>query len=314
MYPNRNLLAKAIEIIAGGSSGVICLSQKGSTDTVAAATALYLGLTKLGKNVAMASSANIQSDLVGADKIQPNISTSGNNLVISFPYQDGSIDKVDYYIQGDRFNIVLAPSEGQNKINPKQVNYSYSGGTVDFIITIDCETPRALGDLYEESQDLFKQAKIINVDRHLTNAFFGQANLVNKSASSSSELVLTLLEALKVPLDKEIATNLYAGLTAATNNFSSYSVNPQTFENAAYLLKAGAQKKGPRRQTEAGISAGPIENQIFSQKAPKFEKTDAKPIEEIETEEMDEENQDDDDWLKPKIFDSKGSSGGGETS
>src|SRR3989338_5785512 len=99
MQPNS--LQKAIEIINTGSSGVICMPENPSVDAIAAATALYLGLTKIGKNVSLASSAPLNSDLHAADKVQQNISTTGDNLVITFPFSEGSIDKVDYSIAGN---------------------------------------------------------------------------------------------------------------------------------------------------------------------------------------------------------------------
>jgi len=104
-------LQRAVEIINSGTSGVICLPENPSVDAIAAATSLYLGLTKIGKNVALASSSPIDSDLNATDKIQQNISTSGDNLVVTFPFSEGSIDKVDYSIAGNNFNIVIKPGE-----------------------------------------------------------------------------------------------------------------------------------------------------------------------------------------------------------
>lgn len=307
MHPKRNLLQKAVETLQNGRSGVICLPKDPKIDTIASATSLYLGLAKLGKNIALACATAVDSQLTAADKIQSTLATSGDNLVISFPYTDGSVDKVDYYIQGERFNIVVIPGSDSPKLEKKDVAFSSSGGSVDFIITIDCENIRRLGDLYSENQEVFKTARIINIDRHLTNSFFGGANVVDKTASSTSELILKLLEILKSEIDADMATNLYAGLVASTNNFSSHSITPETFETAAYLLKLGAKKRTPSRETAPAYS-GPSEKASASQKAVKFEQQREKPIEEIEREEMDDENMEEDDWLRPKIFKS-GSSG-----
>ena len=105
---------------------------------------------------------------------------------------------------------------------------------------------------------------------------------------------------MKVGMDKEIATNLYAGLVAATNNFSSYSTTAETFQTAAELLKKGAVKKRPQiRGMERG--GGPVENKIFSAPKPSELKS-AKPLEDLEYEDEEEAMDEDDDWLKPKIF------------
>ncbi len=293
MNPNKDGFQKASEIIQNSSSGAICLAENPTVDAIAATTALYLGLSKIGKSLSLACSSDVKSDLMAVDKIQNSLSNSGDNLVVSFPYTDGSVDKVDYYIQGNNFNIVVVPSPDHPKLEPNQVKYSYTGGTVDFIVTVDVDSLRKLGALYSDNQDLFKGKSLINIDRHLTNGFFGTANLVNKTSSSLSEMVLSLLEGIKCPIDKDMATNLYAGLIAATNNFTSYSVNAQTFEMAAYLLKLGAAKKMPSNNAFPRTRMGG------------FEKDAVKPIESVEKEAKEAEGTNGtppEDWLKPKIF------------
>jgi hypothetical protein len=122
----------------------ICLPANPTLDGVAAATALYLGLSKLGKTVYLASDfeVNGQYDLIGTDKIQNALSSQGNNLVVSFPYQEGAIDKVTYNIEGNLFNLVIQPKEGYEKLDPSQVQYRTTGGKVDatFILTLSKKT------------------------------------------------------------------------------------------------------------------------------------------------------------------------------
>ncbi len=285
MDSQKNLLQKAVEILQKSNSGAICLPQNPSPDAVAAALALYLGLIRMGKNVTIVCSTPIQSELMAADKISSTIATSGNDLVISLPYADGSVDKVSYYTEGNSLNIVVVPGVDHPKLEQKQIKFSYTGGAVDFIITVDVDNLKRLGEIYSENQALFAKNKIINIDRHLTNSFFGAANLIYRTSSSTSEIILAFLQAIKCPIDKEMATNLYQGMAAATKNFSSFSVTANTFENAANLLKLGARKR-----SSAGANGS-----FPSQSGPEFEKQ-SKPIEEVEKE------VDDEDFLKPKIF------------
>lgn len=360
MQPNtRSQLQKVIEIIQNGQSGLICLPENATDDAVASATALYLGLTQIGRNVSLASSAPIKSDLVAADKIQGEVATSGDNLVISFPYQDGSIDKVDYFIQNDMFNIVVSPRAGTEKLNQKEVKFNYSGGSVDFIITVDTPNFRALGQLYSENQEQFKGKKIVNIDRHLTNSFYGSANYVNRTVSSTAELILGILQTMNVQIDKDIATNLYAGIAAATTNYTATTVNAGTFEASAYLLKQGAVKPGqqasqpqqvPSRQPQRNGAQQPpqpvrMQQRPIQQQQPQQfqdEQLDEPEVQQFQpqpqqppmptqpksferpksarpngverdqiasmTEGNDQDNEDEesDEWLKPKIFKSQG--------
>lgn len=232
-----------VDLLAKNNSGLIALAANPSADAVAAGTALYLALTKAGKSVSIVSSTTPQSDLAAADKIVNNLTSGGDNLVVSFPYSDGSIDKVDYNIQGNTFNLVIVPRKDFPKIEPKQVQFSYTGGKVEFIFTIDVPNLNSIGPLYQQNQNEFQGKNIINIDRHLINNNFGVINYVNKTSSSTTELVLKVIEGLKVEIDKDMASNMYAGLVAATNNFTSYSVNADTFEIASKLLKHGAIKK-----------------------------------------------------------------------
>src|SRR3989344_8727496 len=143
-------------------------------------------------------SLNPQSDLTGADKIQQALSTGGDNLVISIPYTDeGSIDKVDYNIQGKTFNLVVSPKPGYPKLEPDKIHFSYIGGKVEFIFTIDVPSLNNIGPLYQQNQGEFQGKNIINIDRHLINNSYGLVNYVNKSSSSTSELVLNALETLQ---------------------------------------------------------------------------------------------------------------------
>lgn len=236
-------LKKTIKLLNDGKSYLICLTQNPSDDSISAATSLYLGLSKNGKSVSIVCADEIKSNLIGADKIKGDIAVSGDNLIITFPYSEGAVDKIDYYIQGDKFNISIQPTSSKNKLSEKDVEFSQSGGDVDYLIVLDADSLKRLGFIYTENEKIFKDKKIINIDRHITNNYFGESNYIEKSSSSTSELVFDLLEQLKVKIDKDIATNLYYGITSATNNFSSFSVSAKTLETAAKLLRLGASKR-----------------------------------------------------------------------
>lgn len=326
MDNQNNTLTRLVDIINKSSSGAIVLSSNPTPDAVAAACSLYLGLTKMGKSVALLCSNSQNLDLVGTDKIQNQFAISGDNLVVSFPYTDGAVDKVDYNIQGNSFNLVISPRPGFAKLNPNEVKYSYSGGVVDFIVTIDSPTLNNLGMIYSDNQNQFQGKEIINIDRHLTNSYYGTVNFVQKTSSSVSELVLKVFQSLRLEIDKDMATNLYAGISASTNNFSSYSVSAATFENIAALLRAGAAKKTlkksglpqqPSFQPSSAImdDAGFIQPAQFNNmpqvtqnsnlpkvKTQNREKQTVKAIESVEKESQPEQQTPPQDWLKPKIF------------
>ena len=283
-------LTRITDIITKNASGVIILPNNPSIDAIAAGTSLYLSLLKMGKTAALVCSSPVQADFAGVDKIQNSLSVNGNNLVISFPYSDGSIDKVDYNIQGENFNLIITPRSGFPKLDQNQVKYSYSGGNFQFITVIDSPNLNSLGEIYSNNQNQFQGKDIINIDRHLINNYYGTVNFVNKTISSISELVFKVIQSLRIEIDKDIATNFYLGIASSTNNFASYSVNANTFETVANLLRLGAVKKTFRNP----VGPTPF---IAGGSFP------VKPIESIEKEpQLNEKKTTPQDWLKPKIF------------
>ena len=104
---------------------------------------------------------------------------------------------------------------------------------------------------------------------------------------------MLILQNLKIEIDRDIATNLYTGIATATNNFTSYSVNAETFENIATLLRSGAVKKMIRKP--------PVtinKPQVMTHSA---ETQPVKTIESLEKE-IHQEKPSSKEWLKPKIF------------
>ncbi len=302
--------SRVVQVVSQQNVLGICLPINPSLDTVASGTVLYLGLSKLGKNINFSCAGEVspQFNLSGVDKIQKNLVAGGNNLIVSFPYEDGAIDKVTYNIEGNYFNLLIQPREGLTKLDPSQVKYSYTGGQLGAVITVDVPSLNSLGDLYLNHQDQFKGRDIINIDRHLTNANFGTINLVEKQSSSTSEIIFKLLQNLNIEIDKDMATNLYTGIMAATNNFTAYSVNADTFEVSAQLLKLGAIKR-PVLKSKQPTQAN---NFLFKQSlqprvarkppSPSSVERSVSPEETIEVKEHKAEEGTPKDWLKPKIF------------
>jgi len=316
-------LSQIKEIISKNDSGIIVLPAKPTPDAIAAGTALYMVLTKMGKNITLVASSVPESDMIGVDKIKTDLSTGGDNLIVSFPYEDGSIDKVDYNIKDERFNLIIVPRTGHEKLQPKDIQFTYSGGKIDFIFTIDTPNLNAIGEAYTKNQRDFEGSTIINIDRHLINSSYGMVNYVVKTSSSTSELILSLIRFLKVTVDRDSATNLYAGVAAATNNFTAYSVNADTFEAIAELLRAGAIKKpvnpmggmnmnqfggnpfmqAPAPQPMSGsFSQPPVQqqqqrprNEQQNRSLPQVEKSPRAPEGQIDRGSIDDE-------LKPRIF------------
>ncbi|MFA6215291.1 MAG: DHH family phosphoesterase [Patescibacteria group bacterium] len=81
---------------------------------------------------------------------------------------------------------------------------------------------------------------IINIDHHATNNHFGDLNLVNPVAVSTTEIVYHLFKNLGVKLTGQMASALLAGIIYDTYNFTNPNTSYQSLETASDLLLAGA--------------------------------------------------------------------------
>jgi phosphoesterase RecJ-like protein len=79
----------------------------------------------------------------------------------------------------------------------------------------------------------------LNLDHHEDNPLYAEFNLVNPRAAASAEIVADLYAELGVPIDKEAAEALYAGIRTDTGDFRFRNISPRAHEMVADLLRAG---------------------------------------------------------------------------
>ncbi len=103
---------------------------------------------------------------------------------------------------------------------------------IDLMISFDCGSFDRLG--IEE-----KPKKLINIDHHISNTNYGDINLIEPNAASTSQVVFNLLKANNIEIDKDSATCIYTALVTDTGNFQYESVNEKVFLMAAELVKSG---------------------------------------------------------------------------
>jgi bifunctional oligoribonuclease and PAP phosphatase NrnA len=106
----------------------------------------------------------------------------------------------------------------------------------DITFTLDCGDRTRLGTEFSKIQT---PGKIINIDHHVSNRYFGDINLIDPSASSTAEIIFELLRIIPLPMNSAIAENLYAGVLTDTGSFHYSNTTPQTFSVAKSCLMAG---------------------------------------------------------------------------
>lgn len=236
-------LTKVKEFFDKAQEVLIVTHERPTFDSIGSSLALSLGLSGIGKKVTVACLDPMTvalSSFVGVNKIASDLAKK--NFIISLDYIDGSIEKVSYNIEGNKFNLVIEPRPGFEPFSPDRVHYSYAGGNADVIVSVDTIHLGGLGKLYEDNKELFAGKPIVNVDHHPNNSHYGAHNIVDPTASSTAELVAQLLSTLGAPLTLDIATNLLNATSGATSNFQNATISPGAFELAAACVKAGAKR------------------------------------------------------------------------
>lgn len=115
------------------------------------------------------------------------------------------------------------------------------GGEIfDLVIALDAGELYRFGQLYESQRTFFDQARILNIDHHLSSSGCGEVNLIDPRAAATAEMIVLFQQQAQLPLTREAALCLLTGLITDTNSFQFTNTTPRTLEVAAELLRHGA--------------------------------------------------------------------------
>ncbi|MGA2497526.1 MAG: bifunctional oligoribonuclease/PAP phosphatase NrnA [Tepidisphaeraceae bacterium] len=107
----------------------------------------------------------------------------------------------------------------------------------DALLVVDTGTWSQLPGLEEKFAAWTKP--ILVVDHHLTQEAWGGTRLVVAEAAAAGEIVADIIRRWAIPLDKAIATCLYAAIVTDTGWFQFSNTRPFTHRLCATLMEAG---------------------------------------------------------------------------
>ncbi len=85
---------------------------------------------------------------------------------------------------------------------------------------------------------------IINIDHHASNDHFGQVNIVDPIAPSTTVMLYRMFQDLGVEIDADIATCLLAGIYGDTGGFMHSNTDREVYKISADLMSKGGNVKG----------------------------------------------------------------------
>lgn len=273
----------------------VAISQALGFDGLASGLALYLSLSKLGKTptvLGKSPSVDEAMKLYGVGKIGSK--GDKQNLVINIQNAATNVDKVTYALEGKNLKVVVHALPNSFGISQNDISFSNEALNPDLIIAIGYNSIQGLKNDFTHEQSIDSNVFLININKTQVSENFAQINILEEGATGVSEVVARLLQELALPVDEDIAYNLYSGISSSTQNFSPSLTSPASFEVAQWLIKFGAGKASFATGQAQAIKNQPVVSEMLQQ-APQMQNTT--PI----TQTVEESAQED--WLKPpKIY------------
>lgn len=103
----------------------------------------------------------------------------------------------------------------------------------DLVIFVDCGDKKRVGIEIEDN------CKIINIDHHHSNDYYGTINIIDDTKSSTAEVLYQFFKANKISLTKNIATCLYIGIYDDSVGFTTPRTNKETFLALQDIVQTG---------------------------------------------------------------------------
>ena len=107
---------------------------------------------------------------------------------------------------------------------------------IDVVVALDTAIQNRLGTTLRA----VRSAKVwINIDHHPSNPGYGDVVYIDPTAPATGQILFELIKDQQLPLDSEIAENLYVAISTDTGSFQYPNTTARTFEIAAELVECG---------------------------------------------------------------------------
>jgi phosphoesterase RecJ-like protein len=238
---------QAVELIKN-SHKILLLTPNFDGDSIGSMVALNIILKELGKDVLMVCPEEVPnkfSFLSHLEDVKKDLSEI-RNFIISLNLDKSSVSKLGYKIENNKLNITVTPKTGT--FSYSDIATSQGAADLDLIIIFDTADLDMLGKLYDENTELFYKTPVLNIDHHASNDYFGKVNLIDLTATSTCEILVSIFESLSEGLNKplitdDVATALLTGLITDTSSFQNQNTTPKSMTVSAQLIAQGAKQQ-----------------------------------------------------------------------
>ncbi len=185
-----------------------------------------------------------------ARQIYHTINQANKIMLIPHPNPDGdalgSVSAFMQYLRSlGKSHVVYCKTKASPKLNflPHTDYLTYDPNIwtdyqPDLLVVFDTGDLNYAG-IKELIEKLDKKPKIVNFDHHNTNVMFGDLNMVQKTASSTTEVLYDFFRYNNIKINAETSTCLLTGLMTDTDNFTNGATTIKSMSIASDLINKG---------------------------------------------------------------------------
>ena len=248
---NTNQNFSEVQNLISSNSRFSVLIAEPTADMLAAGLSLALSLQSAGKEVSVFSSRQPQAEvpgIVGVEKIQTELAEKDMVIALNYPLE--KIDKVSSSEDNSRLNLIVKVKPEGEPIRKDQIEI------------IPPQKPAQTGFVIGDETFINGADKLLSSGNWVRIASDGQqkpwaAVSFSNQETSCSELVARMIQGIGLPMDRDIAKNLFLGIKVATNSFEVVN-SYHAFEVAALCFKVFQNKEGMSFQAPAASEQIPI--------------------------------------------------------
>jgi nanoRNase/pAp phosphatase (c-di-AMP/oligoRNAs hydrolase) len=235
-----------VEKIKSSANILVTVSNSPSVDALSAALGLTLLLDALDKHPTAVFSGDVPpaiSFLKPEDTFDAT-TDSLRDFIIALDKEKA--DHLRYKVEGDSVKIFITPYK--TTISSSDLVFTQGDFNVELVIALGVDVQEHLDGALESHGQILHDADIITVTAGEQVSNLGGIDWHDDQASSLSEMVSGLAEALKTDKKKTlltagISTALLTGIVAETDRFSNTHTTARAMTIAAQLMAAGADQQ-----------------------------------------------------------------------
>ena len=253
---------QVVEKIKEASKILVTVSNSPSVDALSAALGLTLLFDKQEKYATAIFSGETPPAIafLEPEKTFDETTDSLRDFIIALNKEKA--DHLRYKVEGDSVKIFITPYK--TTINKDDLEFSQGDYNVELVIALGVDSQDHLDQAMEDHGQILHDATVITVSAGDQTSDLGGIDWHDANASSLSEMIAGLAEALKEDkkkplIDAPIATALLTGIVAQTDRFSNEHTTSKAMTVAAQLMTAGADQQLIATELQ---TAAPVEEVI----------------------------------------------------